>query len=148
MTKQQIFVAAHKLAKTFEGNYSACFSLALKTIYKEMNMTKEVIALKQWFINKHEDKFILEVSTFEIKKETEKAYQLTANSKYGVITLWAPKSVCLDHAEYCAEQNAKFNRYDAIIKFAKDNGVKGVRNRMKLKTVLAKIEAAGLKFVA
>jgi len=34
MTKQEIFKAAHKLARTFEGNYSACFKLALISIYK------------------------------------------------------------------------------------------------------------------
>ena len=28
-TKSEIFKAAHKLAKTFEGNYRACFALAL-----------------------------------------------------------------------------------------------------------------------
>ena len=33
MTKQQIFTAAHKLAKTLTGNYSARLSCALKTIY-------------------------------------------------------------------------------------------------------------------
>lgn len=33
MTKAEIFKAAHKLAKTFEGNYKACFALALKQVY-------------------------------------------------------------------------------------------------------------------
>ena len=33
MTKQEIFKAAHKLAKTLQGNYSARLSFALKTIY-------------------------------------------------------------------------------------------------------------------
>ena len=36
MTKQQIFKAAHALAKTFVGSYVACFALALKTVYAEL----------------------------------------------------------------------------------------------------------------
>ena len=32
MTKSQIFTAAHQLAKTFEGDYSACFALALREV--------------------------------------------------------------------------------------------------------------------
>ena len=35
MTRSEIFKKAHKLAKSFVGNYAACFSLALKTIYKQ-----------------------------------------------------------------------------------------------------------------
>ena len=33
MTTATIFTAAHKLAATYEGNYSACFALALRTVY-------------------------------------------------------------------------------------------------------------------
>jgi oligoendopeptidase F len=42
-TKSEIFKAAHKLAKTFIGNYAACFSLALTEIYSQLknsNMEK------------------------------------------------------------------------------------------------------------
>lgn len=38
--KSQIFKAAHKLAKTFEGDYRACFSIALHTIYKDARWYK------------------------------------------------------------------------------------------------------------
>lgn len=33
MNKAEIFKAAHKLARTFEGDYRACFALAIKEIY-------------------------------------------------------------------------------------------------------------------
>lgn len=33
-TKKEIFIQAHKMAKTFTGNYQACFSLALKEIFQ------------------------------------------------------------------------------------------------------------------
>lgn len=39
MTNSELFTAAHKLARTFEGNYSACFVLALQTI-KNMETPK------------------------------------------------------------------------------------------------------------
>ena len=47
MTRSEIFIKAHKLAKTFVGAYVACFSLALKTIYKQakvktMKTAKEI----------------------------------------------------------------------------------------------------------
>lgn len=42
MTKQEIFKAAHKLAKTLTGNYSARLSYALKTIYRSIKMWMEL----------------------------------------------------------------------------------------------------------
>lgn len=36
MTRSQIFTAAHKLAKTYTGNYSACFALALTEVYASL----------------------------------------------------------------------------------------------------------------
>lgn len=41
MTNSELFTAAHKLAKTFEGNYTACFVLALQTL-KENKMETTV----------------------------------------------------------------------------------------------------------
>jgi len=53
MTKSQIFTAAHKMAKTFEGNYSACLSLALTQIYSDMKKkTTLVKALRIEYKNK------------------------------------------------------------------------------------------------
>jgi hypothetical protein len=44
MTNSELFTAAHKLAKTFEGNYTACFVLALKTLKEtKMETTTEKI---------------------------------------------------------------------------------------------------------
>ncbi len=43
MTKSEIFKAAHKLAKSFEGDYRACFALALKEVYSK----KPVSALER-----------------------------------------------------------------------------------------------------
>ena len=40
MTHAQIFTAAHKLAKTFTGDYRACFALALRDVYASLNTPK------------------------------------------------------------------------------------------------------------
>jgi len=40
MTNAQIFKAAHKLAKTFTGDYRACFSLALRDVYASLSTPK------------------------------------------------------------------------------------------------------------
>lgn len=42
MTKAEIFKQAHKMAKSFEGNYRACFSLALKEIFLSLKGKKEM----------------------------------------------------------------------------------------------------------
>ena len=44
MTKQEIFKAAHKLAKKYEGNYQARFAYALKQVYKVVNHAKQMKA--------------------------------------------------------------------------------------------------------
>ena len=44
MNNSELFTAAHKLAKTFEGDYVACFVLALEEI-KNQNNNKEVKTL-------------------------------------------------------------------------------------------------------
>lgn len=38
-TKSEIFKQAHALAKTFEGNYMACFAEALRIVYYDMKKT-------------------------------------------------------------------------------------------------------------
>ena len=50
MNKAIIMKAAHRVAKTFVGDYSACFALALKTIYAQIKSGHklfEVTARKQ-----------------------------------------------------------------------------------------------------
>lgn len=46
MTNSQIFTAAHKLAKTFEGNYSACLKMALIDIYFKLK-TNPIVEIKK-----------------------------------------------------------------------------------------------------
>lgn len=41
MSKSDIFKLAHRLAKTFEGDYKACLSMALKEVYSKIKSLKE-----------------------------------------------------------------------------------------------------------
>lgn len=47
MSKANIMREAHRLAKTFTGNYRACFALALKTLYKALKLYNEQQARKK-----------------------------------------------------------------------------------------------------
>jgi len=55
MSKSEMFKAAHKLAKTFVGNYRACFSLALRELRNKQEIfTLEKVGIysaKEWFKN-------------------------------------------------------------------------------------------------
>lgn len=43
MTNSEIFKAAHKLAKTFQGDYRACFALALRIVREEAFEVEEEV---------------------------------------------------------------------------------------------------------
>jgi len=45
MNKSNIMKAAHKLAKTFSGDYRACLSMALREVYKAI---KSIVAKQQY----------------------------------------------------------------------------------------------------
>lgn len=47
-TKSQIMKEAHQIAKTFEGNYSACFSEALKLAWAKAKDSSNYSILKNW----------------------------------------------------------------------------------------------------
>jgi hypothetical protein len=51
MTNSQKFTAAHKLAKTYEGNYRACFALALKVLNSPIKYQAPTIIRKAFFTN-------------------------------------------------------------------------------------------------
>jgi hypothetical protein len=49
-----------------------------------------------------------------------------------------------NEAAYAAAQQRGLNRYEQLVQWAKDNGVKGVRSRMKTANIMKLIKAAGL----
>ena len=58
---------------------------------------KEIKGIAQWFLRKNfsqNEAYMISVADMKAYKETEKAYLIKAESDYGYLTFWAPKSVC------------------------------------------------------
>ena len=127
----------------------------------------ENIYVESWFIaknfNQQQQYAISRAERVEVIGETEKAVKVAWFTKYGTITSWVPKSVCglaekseaAKKVEEEIEARAKAARerleaaekhYEAVLAFAKENKVKGVRRGLKLRTLYAKIAEAGLEF--
>ena len=127
----------------------------------------ENIYVESWFIaknfNQQQQYAISRAERIEVIGETEKAVKVAWFTKYGTITSWVPKSVCglaekseaAKKVEEEIEARAKAARerleaaekhYEAVLAFAKENKVKGVRRGLKLRTLYAKIADAGLEF--
>ena len=125
------------------------------------------IYVESWFIaknfNQQQQYAISRAERIEVIGETEKAVKVAWFTKYGTITSWVPKSVCglaekseaAKKVEEQIEARAKAARerleaaekhYEAVLAFAKENKVKGVRRGLKLRTLYAKIAEAGLEF--
>ena len=127
----------------------------------------ENIYVESWFIaknfNQQQQYAISRAERVEVIGETEKAVKVAWFTKYGTITSWVPKSVCglaekseaAKKVEEEIEARAKAARerleaaekhYEAVLAFAKENKVKGIRRGLKLRTLYAKIAEAGLEF--
>lgn len=127
----------------------------------------ENIYVESWFIaknfNQQQQYAISRAERIEVIAETEKAVKIAWTTKYGTIKSWVPKSVCglaekseaAKKVEEEIEARAKAARerleaaekhYEAVLAFAKENKVKGVRRGLKLRTLYAKIAEAGLEF--
>ncbi len=87
---------------------------------------------------------------YTIERETEKAFLVSVEGpKRSKIAEWIPKSALKTDADNEAgrqRRRSRKERYDNLVKFAKDNKVPGVRNRMKAQTILDKIRKAGLDY--
>lgn len=113
MTKQEIMVAAHKMAKTFEGDYSACLSMALTIVWSQAKETPEPamkeVYVKEWIALKNglTDRYCIkqlgrtiidgekyDTVPHQVKRETEKAYLLNTYTYGYSKDIWVPKSQC------------------------------------------------------
>lgn len=117
--------------------------------------------LKAWFEEKfytgltEQERYCLQIADNpdgEVVKETEKAVCLQFVCDFGKKSFWFPKSVFMSDEEKAeadakaqTERNARYERYENLVKFAKENGLT-VRNKMKASTILAKIKEAGLVY--
>lgn len=59
----------------------------------------EIKGIQKWFMSKaftQNERYAIQVADeLTIKKETEKALLIQWSTKYGFITKWVPKSVCV-----------------------------------------------------
>lgn len=111
--------------------------------------------IKNWFLQKNfsqNERIIIETAIMsnelETLRETEKAIQFKALSDYGTLTFWCPKSCILKDGEIdktLINQSNGFEYNKKLLAYAKENGVKGVRNGMKTTTLIKKIKEAGLE---
>lgn len=140
---------AREAVKKFGGKVKEFFQQALIMAWREVKMmNNDNISIKSWFLNKNFDsneRYAISVSELGIAKETEKAVFIKATSDYGVIKFWCPKSCLTTHEEEAKVIENKINRYETLINWCKANNVKGVRFKMRVETIKAKIEAAGLE---
>ena len=93
-----------------------------------------------------------------IERETEKAYLLCiawdyTSDLYRTLKVWVPKSATMTDEEYREEQRKEderfeegCKRYENLVAFAKEHGIKGIRVGMRKNTILTKIAEAGLEY--
>jgi len=128
---------------------------------KILEENKVELKVKQWFIDKNftpEKRYAASVSDLTIIKETEKAVFIEFASDFGKFNKWVPKSCLMTPEEIEIERQKEIERakrfeegkrkYNELIKFAKNNGVKHVRVGLRKETIINKIKEAGLKIPA
>lgn len=120
------------------------------------------MTIKGWFLDKNftqNERYIINLAMngdeLETLRETEKAVQLRADSDFGSLTFWCPKSCILKDGKVDEEMVRKYQRMEAglnynekLVVFAKENGIKGIRRGMKTQTLMRKITEAGLTIPA
>ena len=118
------------------------------------------MTIKGWFLDKNfsqNERYIINLAMNGDELETlkEKAVQLRADSDFGTLTFWCPKSCILKDGEVDEQMIKKYQRMEAglnynekLVAFAKENGIKGIRRGMKTQTLMRKITEAGLEIPA
>lgn len=162
---KKIFIEAHKMTreivKKYEVNYQVQFGLCLSYLLEKEEEEILEIEIKSWFVLKNfssEERYAESVSDKEIVRETEKAVLIKFVSDFGTFTKWIPKSCLMTEEDFRIEREreekriARFEerqrKYKELVKFAKENKVKGVRIGFRKETIINKIKEAGLEVPA
>ena len=114
----------------------------------------DIQRIEKWLVGKNftqeELAAIDTCSESYIERETEKALLIKWPTKYGTISKWIPKSCIRSEEEVVEEVKAKIeksedrlNKREALIEFAKENGLK-VRVNNKIKKIVMAIKEANL----
>lgn len=106
----EIMKRAWELKKQFEVPFKAAlkrsWEIAKEAVKKAEKKVSEIrienLSIKDWFLNKNftqNERYAIKMAEENNEiiavKQTEKALLLKANSEYGMLTFWAPKSVCI-----------------------------------------------------
>lgn len=112
--------------------------------------------LADWFVRQLSDaqRYVLRsaliAEDYLVERKTEKAAKVRFFDRdIGSFSIWIPLSAINPEPtqweiEKAKKEEERFNKYLALIAWAKENGVKGVREKMKKSTVISKIKEAGL----
>lgn len=113
--------------------------------------------LADWFVRQLSDaqRYVLGsaliAEDYFVERKTEKAAKVRFFDRdIGSFSTWVPLSAINPEPtqweiEKAKKEEERFNKYLALVKWAKENGVKGVREKMKKSTVISKIKEAGLE---
>jgi hypothetical protein len=135
----------------------------MTTKYTEMPAIEtQRLVIKDWYSSKMEAMGNFTPTKYftdsQIIRVTEKAMLVMLEYDcHGIaekhFETWIPKACVLTEDEYKAEVATEKDRYAAgylpyaeLVEWAKANGVKGVRNKMRRETIMAKIKEAGLTY--
>lgn len=91
--------------KPYSMSFSECLKLAwaqakngcIETVKKVKKTVVKGLSVAHWFLSKNltqNEVYAVETGDLSVVKETEKAYLVKADTNFGTITFWAPKSVC------------------------------------------------------
>lgn len=94
--------------RAYKMSFSECLKLAwaqakngcievVKKIAAETTSAIKGLSVASWFLRKNltqNEVYAVETGDLSVTRETEKAYLVKADTDYGMITFWAPKSVC------------------------------------------------------
>lgn len=113
--------------------------------------------LAGWFVRQLSDaqRYVLGsaliAQDYLVERKTEKAAKVRFYDRdIGSFSIWIPLSAINPEPtkweiEKAKKEEERFNKYLALIAWAKEKGVTGVREKMKKSTVISKIKESGLE---
>lgn len=141
--------------------WSICLKMAWAEEHEGLLEEKRIIIIDHWAWDLVEQKFgggyLVDFSG--IVKETEKAALIKIRWGFHStliqrVEVWIPKKAIhffhneLEEQTYINFVNdKKFEKYNKMLDFAREKGIKGIRSGLKKDTILRKIKAAGYDYV-
>ena len=142
-----------------EQSPGEAFAKALTGNPNEIDYNERIRYIPEWFLSKNLDQQQLYATRVAdnayVTKETEKAFLANWDTEYGKVSTWVPKSLVSNEAiKKNQEREIKFIKgmedglkYNKeLVRIGKENGIKGVRERLKTSTLEKMLSAAGVDY--